>query len=211
VDSREFQRRLALQAKRAALDLPVPLASALEAYYRILATWNQKINLTGLDLAEASPQALDRLLIEPVVAAAYVPAEATRMLDVGSGGGSPAIPMALAAPGLELVMVESRSRKAVFLREAARTVGLRASVLTSRFEALRGDQQFADAFDIVTARAVRVDAQALADLRWFVKPSGRVFLFRTSAVTIEPYGISPAAVHPLLPLSASELALFTKA
>ena len=90
--------------------LPAELAGRLETYYRLLATWNTKVNLTGLKLSEAPPDAIDRLLIEPVVAARYVPTKAARMLDVGTGGGSPAIPLALAVHCRSLLMVESKTR-----------------------------------------------------------------------------------------------------
>jgi 16S rRNA (guanine527-N7)-methyltransferase len=73
------------------------LTSRLETYFRLLETWNRKINLTGLNLAEATPDTIDRLLIEPLVAARHIPASAARMLDVGSGGGSPAIPIRVGA------------------------------------------------------------------------------------------------------------------
>jgi 16S rRNA G527 N7-methylase RsmG len=45
----------------------------------LLATWNTKINLTGLRLGELSPEALDRLLVEPIAAAKYIPSKATRI------------------------------------------------------------------------------------------------------------------------------------
>jgi 16S rRNA G527 N7-methylase RsmG len=51
------------------VNLTPQLASRLEAYFRLLETWNRKINLTGLNLAEATPETIDRLLIEPLVAA----------------------------------------------------------------------------------------------------------------------------------------------
>ncbi len=96
--SREFQDRLARRARRVGVSVSPELGAKLEIYYRLLATWNTKINLTGLDLADPSPETLDRLLIEPLVAARHVPPAAARMIDIGSGGGSPAIPLALAAP-----------------------------------------------------------------------------------------------------------------
>ena len=66
-----------------------------------------------------------------------MPAKASTAIDIGSGGGSPAIPLTLAAPRLHMRMVESKTRKAVFLREVIRTLGLgRAEVDTSRFEEL---------------------------------------------------------------------------
>ncbi len=83
--SREFQDRLGRRAKRAGVNLTPQLASRLEAYFRLLETWNRKINLTGLNLAEATPETIDRLLIEPLVAARHIPTGTARMLDVGSG------------------------------------------------------------------------------------------------------------------------------
>ena len=68
------------RARRASVVLPPELASKLEAYYRLLATWNSKINLTGLNTADFRLDTFDRLLIEPLVAARYVPGDAKRML-----------------------------------------------------------------------------------------------------------------------------------
>ena len=48
--SRDFQDRLARRARRAGVSVPSALGTRLETYYRLLATWNQKINLTGMDL-----------------------------------------------------------------------------------------------------------------------------------------------------------------
>jgi 16S rRNA (guanine527-N7)-methyltransferase len=96
VSSREFQDRLARRARRAGVTISPALAAKLEAYFKLLTAWNTKMNLTGLDLAEQSPAAIDRLLIEPLVASKHVTSPVTRMIDIGSGGGSPAIPLALA-------------------------------------------------------------------------------------------------------------------
>ncbi len=86
---------------------------------------------------DAGDEAIDRLLIEPVLATKYLPAPDATVLDIGSGGGSPAIPMKLAAPGISLRMVESKTRKAAFLREVVRTLELdRTAVEAVRFEEL---------------------------------------------------------------------------
>ena len=74
------------------------------------------MNLTALDDRESG---LDRLIVEPLMAVERLPTNRGRVVDIGSGGGSPAIPMKLAAPGVDLLMVESKVRKAAFLREAA--------------------------------------------------------------------------------------------
>ena len=70
-------------------------------------------------------ETFDRLLIEPLIASRYLPSTDCSVIDVGSGGGSPAIPLKLAMPGISLRMVESKTRKAAFLREAVRRLVVR--------------------------------------------------------------------------------------
>jgi 16S rRNA (guanine527-N7)-methyltransferase len=215
VTSREFQDRLGRRAKRAGVNLTPQLSSRLETYFRLLETWNRKINLTGLNLAEAAPETIDRLLIEPLVAARYIPAGAARMLDVGSGGGSPAIPIALARSSISLVMVESKTRKAVFLREAVRAVELgRAEVAASRFEELLTRPELHEAHDLVTIRAVRIEPRVLSNLQAFLKTRGALFLFR-GATTADPSETVPpplawAATYPLLESLRSRLVVLEK-
>ena len=191
------------------------MAEQLEVYYRLLATWNTKINLTGLKLSEISPDALDRLLIEPVVAAKYVPPRASRMLDVGSGGGSPAIPLALAVPNMRLLLVESKTRKSVFLREAVRALDLKdAEVATARFEELLARPDLHEAHDLVTVRAVRVEAHVLGTLQAFAKPGGQIFLFRGSGHADPSESVTPPlgwkATYPLLESLRSRLVVLEK-
>jgi 16S rRNA G527 N7-methylase RsmG len=107
------------------------------------------------------------------------------MIDLGSGGGSPAIPLALAAPHLRLLMVESKTRKSVFLREVVRVLELPgADVATARFEELLARPDLHEAHDLVTIRAVRIEQRTLLVLQAFAKPGGLVFLFRGSASRI---------------------------
>lgn len=199
--------------RRAGISVPTDISAKLEAYYRLLAAWNQKINLTGLDLSEPTPEALDRLLIEPIVAARHVQPGSHRMIDVGSGGGSPAIPFALAA-GLELLMVESKTRKSVFLREALRTVEMfDADVATSRYEELLARPDLHEAHDLLTVRAVRAEPRVLMMLQAFVRPGGQLFLFRgpsaAGAETITP-PLAWAATFPLADSLRSRLVVLDK-
>lgn len=168
----EFEGRLATRAGAAGLRLDPELTAGLEAYYQLLFTWNQKINLTALNLTELPDEAVDRLFIEPIAAAGRV-ASGASLLDVGSGGGSPAIPFALASGAAALTMVESRSRKSVFLREAARIVGLpRTEVLTSRFEDIAASPTVKGCFDQVTIRAVKIGVSDWSLLRTPLRPGG---------------------------------------
>lgn len=172
--------RLTERAAAAGVVLTDPLRHSLLIYYDLLNRWNTKINLTALTDPD---EAIDRLLLEPVAAASFLPAR-TRLMDLGSGGGSPAIPLALALGSPPLLMVESKSRKAAFLREAARAVGLDAAVESERFEDLAGSERYASAFGVVAMRAVRMDEATLAIAAHFVSPSGRVALFVTAGTSL---------------------------
>lgn len=215
MNAREFKQRLQRRAKKAGLSVPPDLVARLEIYYQLLATWNQKINLTSLNLTEGSDDTFDRLLVEPLVAARHAPSMPGRMLDVGSGGGSPALPFALAAPHLSLLMVESKTRKSVFLREAVRALGLPAAdVVTARFEELLSRPDLHEAHQLVTMRAVRVETRVLLGLQTFIKPGGQLFLFRGPASTdpseVAPPPLSWEATYPLVESLRSRLVVLAR-
>jgi|KBSMisStaDraftv2_1062788.scaffolds.fasta_scaffold10711_4 16S rRNA (guanine527-N7)-methyltransferase len=173
--------RLVERASVAGIDLSPSLATRLESYYRLLAHWNASINLTALQLDPINDHALDRLLIEPLAGAQYISVSsstAPTWFDLGSGGGSPAIPLKLARPTARLTMVESRERKAAFLREAIRTLELEESVVEgSRIETVAATHPLAGAIDLITVRAVRIDPSLFGSIRSLLMPQGRVVLF----------------------------------
>ena len=207
---REIRIRLARRARRAGIRLSSELACSLAAYLELLARWNRKINLTSLPLVEPTDETFDRLMIEPLVAARYLPAPDCTVIDVGSGGGSPAIPLKLAVPTISLRMVESKTRKAAFLQEAVRQLNLGAvEVEAARFEELLARPQMHEAYDVATLRAVRVEPRLLNTVQAFLKPQGRIFLFRGSgsAENLPPM-VPPLrweATHPLVESLGSQL------
>jgi len=214
VSSREFHDRLTRRGRRAGVTISSPLATKLEVYFRLLTAWNAKMNLTGLDLTEQAPAAIDRLLIEPLVAAKHATAPVTRMIDIGSGGGSPAIPLALSLSA-HLMLVEAKTRKSVFLREALRALELSdAEVVTSRFEELLSRPSLHEAHDLLTLRAVRVEGSVLMNLQAFVRPGGELFLFRTASGAEAPGSLMPPlswkATFPLLEDQGSRLVVLSK-
>lgn len=214
--SREFRERLRRRAKVAGLTLDVSLIEKLEVYYQLLTKWNAKINLTAFKLTpEGDETAIDRLLIEPVVAARYVAENARTLLDAGSGGGSPAIPLKLASENLHLRMVEVKTRKAVFLREAVRALGLRdAEVETSRFEELLPRSELHEALDLVSIRAVRIETRTLLTLQAFLRTGGKLLLFRGSSRSeledSPPPPLSWMATYPLVDSLHSKLVVLSK-
>lgn len=213
---RDLRTRLSRRAAKANLFLPKELSDRLIAYFELLSRWNQKINLTALDDPD---EAIDRLLLEPVLAARHLP-EATagtalRHMDIGSGGGSPAIPMMLATPGMRLTMVEAKARKSAFLREAVRHLELiEARVETSRYEELLARPELHEAYDAVAVRAVRIEARVLTTLQAFLADRGLLMLFRGPSGPAEPGMVVPplrwTGTVPLLESLQSRLTLLTK-
>lgn len=180
-------------------------------FFGLLFRWNQKINLTSI----ADPdEAIDRLLLEPLLAARHVPASATRLMDIGSGGGSPAIPLKLALPHLHLTMVEAKVRKSAFLREASRQLGLIATeVETTRVEELLARPQLHEAFDLVSLRAVRLEMRMLNTMQAFLRPGGHVLVFRGPHGPAEPVVVPPLQwvdTYPLVEVMQSRATLLQK-
>jgi 16S rRNA (guanine527-N7)-methyltransferase len=212
--SREFADRLGRRARKAGFRVPTDLVERLEAYYRLLESWNAKINLTALDLVNGSDSTFDRLLLEGLVAARHLP-EGGRVIDIGSGGGSPAIPMQLARPDVHFTLVEAKVRKCAFLREAGRHLRLDIAVENARYEALLARPDLHEAFDVGTMRAVRLESRVLIGLQAFLKAGGQLVLFRGSAGADVPSVVAPPlfwhATHMLLESDRSRLVILRKA
>ena len=198
LERRQVAERIARRAAQAGLELDSLLLEALTAYVDLLMRWNRRINLTALS---DDDRGIDRLVIEPLVAAQRLPAPGIALTDIGSGGGSPALPMKLAAPSIRLRMVEARTRKAAFLREAVRHLRLEgAAVEACRYEGLVNRAELVGKADVVSVRAVRAGALMLRQVQPLVRTGGAVFLFRN---TREELGAIPPpwrmdAAYPLL-------------
>ena len=213
--AREFRAKLAKRALKAGLVVFPPVIERLEGYFELLRLWNRKVALTSLPVEEYGDRAVDRLLVEPILAARYLPGPEVSVIDIGSGGGSPAVPLKLAMPGISLRMVESKARKTAFLREVTRQLGLTATEIeTARFEQLLARPELHEAVDVVTLRAVRVERATLLGLQAFLKPGGLLFLFRSTTSPDEQIPVQPPLVrrdaYPLVEALGSRLVILEK-
>jgi 16S rRNA (guanine527-N7)-methyltransferase len=188
---------LRTRARAFGVAIPANAEARLVAYFDLLMKWNAKINLTALTDTDA---AIDRLILEPLAAAPSLPRRPD-LIDLGSGGGSPAIPLALSLEARRLVMVESRGRKAAFLSEAVRTSGVNAVVENTRFETIASPQgMYAGQMDLVSIRAVRPDLPTLHVAKALLTPGGKIALFSpTAASPVElPQGLRVGHIAALL-------------
>ena len=183
-----------LEAGLAALGLAPPLAAPLAAYLDLLARWNRTYNLTAI----RDPGDMVTLhLLDSLSMHAHVRDVAT-LADLGAGAGLPGIPLAIALPALEVTLVESNGKKARFLREAVRTLGLaNARVAESRAEAV--DRP--GAFDAITARAMATLPEILAAGGHLLADDGRLLAMKGARPDAEIAALTAEwrleAVHPL--------------
>ena len=150
-------------------------AHALEQFEKFLALlliWNSRINLT----ADRKPEdIIRRHFAESIFAAQHIPQRTRTLLDYGSGGGFPGIPIAICRPEIAVTLAESQIKKASFLREAVRTLGLKAEVWGARVEEMEPGR----VFDAITLRAVDKMTLACKSAAERLAPRGWIAVFAT--------------------------------
>jgi 16S rRNA (guanine527-N7)-methyltransferase len=134
---------------------PAGLLPQLSAYLDLLLKWNARTNLTAIREPE---EIVRRHFGESLFAARHLGAEVDTLLDLGSGAGFPGLPIALLRPDVRVTLAESQNKKATFLREVVRTLGLSTEVWAGRVESMPD----ARLFHTVALRAVDNMAAAVA-------------------------------------------------
>jgi 16S rRNA (guanine527-N7)-methyltransferase len=124
----------------------------LVKYRRRLLAANRKLNLTAI----VDPDEIDaRLVDESLALLDLIPLSANSLLDIGSGGGVPGIPLAIAAPSMQVTLLDATQKKVDFLRVTAAALALaNVTALQGRAEELGRDPAHREQYDVVTARAV---------------------------------------------------------
>lgn len=176
--------RQSLPEGLARLGLPVPrLAPRLEAYLDLLERWNRAYNLTAVRRREEMVwrHLLDSLVILPFLGSGP-------LADLGSGAGLPGIPLALARPDLAVTLIEANGKKARFLREAVRRLGVeRVRVAECRAEEL--DEP--GAYGCLVARAFGTLAELLHAGGHLLGSSGRLLAMKGRPPAEELAGLPP--------------------
>ncbi len=121
--------------------------ASLHRHYALLDRWNKKMNLTSV---EPGAESVIRHYCESLFLAAHLENEACSVADIGSGAGFPGVPIAILRPDWKVTLVESNQRKAVFLREATRSLP-NVSVVAQRAEAVSAT------YNMLVSRAVKLN------------------------------------------------------
>jgi 16S rRNA (guanine527-N7)-methyltransferase len=156
--------RLNVLLASAGLDpLETAQSVSFEGYLSLLLRWNSRVNLTAIRDEEGI---LSRHFVESIACARSLPTEIATLLDFGAGAGFPGIPIALCRPEIAVTLAESQGKKAAFLQEAIRLLGIGANVHSGRGETLKTQ------FDCVTLRAVDRMKEATTAASMLVRQGG---------------------------------------
>jgi len=144
-----------------------------DGYLTLLLKWNSRVNLTSI---REPSEIIRRHFLESIQCAQALPQipDAT-LLDYGSGAGFPGIPIAICRPEIRVTLAESQRKKAAFLRETARRLGLASEVFDGRVEEMPPDRRFS----IVVLRAVDRMIESSKSALTRVAPNGWLVVFTT--------------------------------
>ena len=141
--------------QRANLDpIPEKAYAQLSAHLEILERWNTRLNLTAV---RSPGEILQRHFVECAFAAQELPPDTFTLMDYGSGAGFPGMVIAICRPEISVTLAEAHAKKASFLREVIRTLGVHVEVYGARVEQMPPERQF----HVVSMRAVEKMEQAI--------------------------------------------------
>jgi len=183
IESRQWRRVVTEGASALAIEVTGDQARAMGVHARLLLEWNRITNLTAItDPMEVAV----KHYVDSLAAVLWI-GGAVRILDAGSGGGFPGIPLKILRPDLSVTLVDSVRKKVSFLKHAIRTVGLEGlEAVHGRLEALGESPSYRGCFDMVVCRAfssLETFAERTAD---FLAPGGSLLALK-----------GPQADHPL--------------
>ena len=190
-------------ADRASITLLQEQHDRLAHYLDLLLAANRTMNLTRIDTHEEAQvgHVGDALTLLP-----FLPSGAFLLADVGSGGGVPGIPLAISRPDAQVLLIESTQKKAAFLEDAVRQIGLTNVRISSRRAEDEARSENRQRFDIVTARALAAMNVLVEWCLPLTKIGGKVLAMKGGKISeelpqaahaIKTLGGADAVVHPV--------------
>jgi len=140
-------------------------------YHREILLWNRRINLVS---ERSAQEMVIRHFLDSLTPAPFLDRPDGALIDLGSGGGFPGIPLRIALPGLHLSLVEASRKKSSFLSHVVRTLRLDGvQVIRERVEALTAEEILAGRFDTLISRAAFKLPDLIRTASFFLKPGGQ--------------------------------------
>lgn len=164
---RDILKRALPQADERALE-------RFEIYHRLLAEWNEKMNLTAI----TDPAAVARKHFADSLAALPYLKSGMKVIDVGTGAGFPGVPLLIMEPGLELTLADSLNKRLTFLDALLKELGLQAELVHGRAEDLGQNRLYREQFDAALSRAVASLPVLLEFTTPFVKVAGSAIAYK---------------------------------
>lgn len=170
-------------------------------YYREITAWNEKINLLS---RSSSGDTLLKMLIDSLTPLPFLPYNKSTLLDMGSGGGFPGIPLKIACDTIKVSLLESARKKTSFLKHLIRTLKLtEITVIHGRAENLKTNESYLNNFDVVISKAAFKLPEFLLLGACCLAPSGILIAMKGENVREEVDAARPAAAASGLYLSGS--------
>ena len=145
-------------------------------YHREILLWNRRINLVS---ERSAQEIVIRHFLDSLTPAPFLDRPDGALIDLGSGGGFPGIPLRIALPGLQLTLVEASRKKSSFLSHVVRTLRLDGvQVIRERVEELTAGEACAGRFDTLISRAAFKLPDLIRTASFFLKPGGQLIAMK---------------------------------
>ena len=197
---RNLREMLTESARAIHVPLTMREVNLFDIYYKELVFWNKKINLVSTD----TPQdIIIKHFIDSLTPVPFIPCPGGRLLDIGSGGGFPGIPLKIVLTSLQVVLLESSRKKTSYLKHMIRCLQLSQTlVLHARAEQMMQDASLQATFDMVISRAAFKLPKLLEMAHFFLAPQGWLIAMKGPNFKEEPglantWGFVCAACHPI--------------
>ncbi|MBI5970153.1 MAG: 16S rRNA (guanine(527)-N(7))-methyltransferase RsmG [Deltaproteobacteria bacterium] len=180
--AKDFKEMLTEGAAMLNVTLDGASAGKFTKYKDELKAWNKKINLTAI---ESDADIVVKHFLDSLTLCRFLKGTG-RLLDIGSGGGFPGIPLKLAMPGLNVTLLDSVHKKVFFMRHVIRTLGLKGiEAFAGRAEDRAVAAAYKNSFDCVTARGLSELKSFILMGLPFLKPDGIMLAIKGMAITEE--------------------------
>ena len=174
----EFADFILKFTEKAGVALTEQQAHLLSLHIQLMLQWNTRLNLTRITGRE---EIMVKHLLDSILPAKFLPSSGNA-LDVGTGAGFPGIPLKIVYPGLDMILLDSSTKKVSFLATVAAALGLKKiRALHGRWQDFSRAGEHLHKFQLITMRAIKLEPEHISSLASMVLAPGGFFAWWGSA------------------------------